>query len=84
MLLLSEIVLEESGSDLSQTSDYARAEGVQRAKASKPQCPGEQYLINRAIFINIIMSIMYIDCAINVDIFLNFIEKCLFQQTLIF
>lgn len=71
------IVLDESGSNLSQTSDYARAEGGQRAKAPKPHCPGEKYSIIGAISINTIISMMYIDCAINGEIFLSFIEKTL-------
>lgn len=74
------IVLDESGSDLSQTSDYARAEGGKRAKAPKPHCPGNRYSIIGAISINTIVTMMYIDCAINGQIFLDFIEKMLLPK----
>lgn len=71
------IVIDESGSDLSQTSDYARSEGGQRAKAPKPHNPGERYSIIGAISITSIVAVMYVDCAIGGDIFAYFIEKML-------
>ena len=74
------IVLDESGSDLSQTSEYARAEGGERARAPKPHCPGNRYSIIGAISISKIVSMMYIDCAINGAIFLSFIKKLLLPK----
>lgn len=74
------IVLDESGSDLSQTSDYARAEGGERAKAPKPHCPGERYSIIGAVSISTIVTMMYIDCAIDGNVFLSFIEKLLLPK----
>ena len=71
------IVLDESGSNLSETSDYARVEGGQRAKAPKPHLPGERYSIIGAVSISAVEAMMYIDCPINGDIFLSFIEKLL-------
>jgi transposase len=74
------IVLDESGSDLSQTSDYARAEGGERAKSPKPHRPGERYSIIGAISISMIVAMMYIDCAIDGNIFLSFIKKLLLPK----
>lgn len=74
------IVLDESGSDLSQTSEYARAEGGERAKAPRPHCPGNRYSIIGAISMRAIVAIMYIDCAINGDIFLSFMKKLLLPK----
>lgn len=74
------IVLDESGSNLSETSNYARVEGGKRAKSPKPHSPGKKYSIIGAISINTIIAMMYIDCAINGDIFLSFIEKSLMPK----
>jgi transposase len=74
------IVLDESGSDLRQTSDYSRAEGGKRAKAAKPHWPGEKFSIMGAISMSCILAVMYIDCAINGDIFKTFIEKMLLKK----
>jgi transposase len=71
------IILDESGSDLRQMSDYARAEGGERAKAAKPHAPGNRFSIIGAISISAIVAMMYIDCAINGDIFLAFIKELL-------
>ena len=72
------IVLDESGSDLSQTSDYARAAGGERAKAAKPHAPGgKRFSIIGAISTSAIVAMMYIDCAINGNIFVEFIRKLL-------
>lgn len=74
------IVLDESGSDLGQTSEYARAEKGARAKAPKPHHIGERYSIIGAISTSTIISMMYIDCAINGNIFLSFIQKLLLPK----
>jgi len=74
------IVLDESGSDLTQTSDYARAEGGNRAKMPKPHNPGKKFSIIGAISIMCIVAVMYIDCAVNQDIFYTFIKKLLLKH----
>jgi len=74
------IVLDESGSDLKQTSDYARAEGGARAKAAKPHCPGKKFSIIGAISITCIVAVMYVECAVNGNIFKAFIEELLLPK----
>lgn len=68
------IVIDESGSDLQQSSDYARAKGGKRAKSSKPHNPGSKYSIIGAISISAILAVIYIDTAINGHIFEAFIK----------
>ena len=74
------IVIDESGADLGMTSDYARAEGGERAKAPKPHCPGKRYSMIGAIAITRIVAMMYIEEAVNGEIFQTFIEKLLLPK----
>lgn len=74
------IVIDESGSDLSQASDYARVVGGARAKLPKPHNPGKRYSIIGAISIINIVAIMYIDSAVNGEIFYSFIEQLLLPE----
>lgn len=74
------IVIDESGSDLGQTTDYARAKGGERAKAPKPHHPGERYSIIGAISIFTIVSMFYINTPIDGDIFFTFLDKLLLPK----
>lgn len=74
------IVLDESGSDLKQASDYARTEGGQRIKAPKPHNPGEKFSIIAAISITSIVAATYVSTAVNGAIFETFIEKFLLRK----
>lgn len=74
------IVLDEAGADLAMTSLYARAEGGERAKAPKPHSPGERYSMIGAISLTCVLAVMYIDCAIDGDIFKVFIKQFLLQH----
>lgn len=74
------IVLDESGSDLKQTSDYARARGGERAKASKPHHSSKRFSIIGAISIASIVAMMYIDQAVDGNVFLTFVQKFLLKE----
>lgn len=71
------IVLDESGADLSITRDYARAEGGARAKASKPNYPKAKFSILGAISTLAIVAILYVENAVNGNIFYKFIKDLL-------
>lgn len=58
-------------------SDYARAEGGDRAKMPKPFIPGEKFSIIGAIAITGIVAMMYVSAAVNAEIFKTFIEELL-------
>ncbi len=74
------IVIDESGSDLKQCNEYARAEGGARAKAAKPHCPGERFSIIGAISSYAILAISYVVCAVNGQIFTHFIKHLLLPK----
>jgi transposase len=74
------IVLDESGSNLAQTSDYARAEGGSRIKSPKPHNPGIRFSIVAAIAMTGVVAAMYTDSAINGDIFETFIRVHLLKE----
>lgn len=74
------IVLDESGSNLSQTSDYARSEGGSRAKMPKPHNPGKKFSIIGAISMLCVVAVMYTDGAINKNIFYTFIKEYLLKE----
>jgi transposase len=74
------IVIDESGADLSMTSDYARAEGGERAKAPKPHIPGSRFSIIGAIGTACVVAAMYIQEAVNTDIFEVFVRKFLIPK----
>jgi transposase len=71
------VVLDESGSDLSMTSDYARAKGGARAKAPKPHIPGSRFSIIGAIGVASVVAAMYVKAAVDINIFETFVEKFL-------
>ena len=71
------IVLDESGADLSMTSEYARAEGGKRANSPKPHIPGSKFSIIGAIGITCIIAAMYIQTSVNAEIFRTFVEQLL-------
>ena len=74
------MILDESGSDLKQARDYARAEGGTRAKAPKPHCPGKKFSIIGVISIFAITAMMYIESAINGSIFFTFVKELLLPK----
>lgn len=74
------IVIDESGANLGMATDYSRAVGGNRANAPKPFVTGEKFSIVGAISMIGIVAIMYIELAINKDIFLGYIEKLLLPQ----
>ena len=59
------------------SSDYARAEGGERAKMPKPFNVGEKFSIIGAIAITGIVAMMYIASAVNTLIFKTFISEFL-------
>lgn len=71
------IVIDESGSDLKMTSDYARSHGGERAKAPKPHISGSKFSIIGAIGTSCIVAVMYVKAAVNLEIFETFVEKFL-------
>lgn len=71
------IVIDESGTNLGITSDYARAEGGARAKAPKPNNPGVKFSIVGAITTFAIIAMSYVENAINGNIFYNFVKSSL-------
>ena len=74
------IVIDECGADLSMTSDYARAEGGERAKAPKPHIPGNRFSIIGAIGTACVVAAMYVQKAVNKDIFEVFVRNFLLQK----
>jgi transposase len=74
------IVIDESGADLSMTSDYARAEGGARARAPKPHLSGNRYSIIGAIGVMSIIASMYVEASVNTEIFLAFVAQLLLPK----
>ena len=58
-------------------SEYARAEGGNRAKSARPHCPGKRFSIIGAISLSCIVAVMYIESAVNGSIFKTFIKDLL-------
>lgn len=71
------MVIDESGYDLSITSDYARSEGGKRAKSPKPHVPGSKFSIIGAIGISGIVATMYVEGSVDLEVFETFVEKFL-------
>jgi transposase len=74
------IVIDESGADLSMTSDYARSEGGSRAKAPKPHVSGSKFSIIGAIGIACVVAAMYVQTAVNTEIFETFVKQLLIPK----
>lgn len=74
------IFIDESGANLGMVNDYARAEGGQRAVASKPFDVGTKFSIIGAIALTGIIAMMYIDSAINTHIFKGFVKQFLIPK----
>jgi len=74
------IFIDESGSHLGMTSDYARAEGGERAKMPKPFDIGEKFSIIGAICLTGIVAMMYISSSVNGSIFKTYIKKILIPK----
>ncbi len=73
-------MLDEAGADLGMTTDFSRAEGGERAKAPKPFIVDKKFSIVGAISIIGIIAMMYVEKAINKDIFVNYIEQLLLPK----
>lgn len=69
------IVIDESGSNLGEANEYARAENGDRAKASKPHDCGERYSILGAISTSAIIAVRYISGAVDGDVFTAFVKE---------
>lgn len=74
------IFLDESGANLGMSTDYARAEGGQRAIMPKPFNTGEKFSIIGAIALTGIVAMMYIASAVNTAIFKTFAERLLIPK----
>lgn len=73
-------MIDEAGANLGMVTDYSRAVGGARAKAPKPFITGEKFSIIGAISIIGIVAIMYVELAVNGDIFVNYVKKLLLPQ----
>ncbi len=71
------IFIDESGANLAMSNDYARAEGGQRASAPKPFDVGTKFSIVGAIALTGIVAMMYVEAAVNGEIFKEFIRQFL-------
>ena len=71
------VFVDESGSKLGMSSDYARAEGGQRAVVKEPKNTGKNISIVGALGITGVVAAMYCLCTVNASGFLTFIEKFL-------
>lgn len=74
------IVLDEAGANLGMATDYSRALGGKRAHRPKPFVVGKKYSMIGAISRVGIVAMMYIELAVNQDIFASFIEKLLLKH----
>jgi len=74
------IVIDESGADLRMTSDYARAEGGNRAKAPKPHVSDSKFSIIGAIGTACVVAAMYIQSSVNTEIFAAFVKNLLIPK----
>ena len=61
-------------------SDYSRALGGQRARRPKPFIVGKKYSMISAISRVGIVAMMYIELAVNKDVFSSFIKKLLLKH----
>jgi transposase len=73
-------VIDEAGANLGMVTDYSRALGGDRAKAPKPFVVGEKFSIIGAISMIGIVAIMYVELAVNRDIFVRYVEQLLLPQ----
>ena len=71
------VFLDESGANLGMTNDYARAEGGERAIASKPFDTGSKFSMIGAIALTGIVAMMYIESAVNCMIFKEYVKQIL-------
>lgn len=74
------IVIDESGANLGMTSEYARSEGGERAKAPKPHLPGNKFSIIGAIGIACIVATMYISSSVDKETFETFVTQFLIPK----
>lgn len=61
-------------------TDYARAEGGNRAKSPKPFDVGEKFSIIGAVSLSGIVGMMYIESSVDGDAFVTYIEKFLIPK----
>ena len=74
------IFLDESGANLGMSTDYARAEGGQRAVMPKPFDIGKNFSIIGAIALTEIVAMMYVVSAVDTMIFKTFAKKLLIPK----
>lgn len=73
-------MIDEAGANLGMVTDYSRAIGGDRAKAPKPFVVGEKFSIIGAISMIGIVAVMYVELAVNRDIFLSYVEQLLLPK----
>ena len=71
------VFVDEAGSKLGMSSNYARAEGGKRAVAFEPKNTGKNITIVGALGIYGVIAVMYCLCTLNGSGFLTYIEKYL-------
>jgi len=74
------IVIDEAGANLGMATDYSRAEGGDRAEAPKPFVTGQKFSMIGAISMMSIVAIMYVELAVNTDIFVNYVKTLLLPK----
>jgi transposase len=74
------IFIDESGANLAMTTNYGRAESGQRVKAPKPFNIGMNFSVIGAISLLGILAMMYIETAVDTNIFSVFIKKLLLSK----
>ncbi len=74
------IFIDESGAKLNMDSAYARAQGGQRVKASKPHCRGKTLSMIGAMGLLGVVAAMYGEWATDGIAFLTFIQTMLVPQ----
>ena len=74
------IFIDESGANLAMDSQYGRALDGQRVKAPKPFNVGINFSIIGAISLMGILAIMYIESAVNANVFSAFVKKLLLSK----
>jgi transposase len=74
------IFIDESGTDTTVSTEYARTEGGDRIKAPKPSGTWDRFSIIGAISILGIVAVMYGKWATDACIFISFIKDCLLKS----
>lgn len=71
------VFVDEAGSKLGMSSDYARAQGGQRAEVKEPRNQGKNISLLGAMSLTGIVALMYCTCSVNSSVFLTFVKEFL-------